>query len=241
MPGGAGVRSETGPSETVRGENLALLFQEILTVTGRLRDGRQEVSSAEAFRRQAIEAIRLAGQQAQTRGYTGADIQLATFAVVAFLDESILNLRSPVFQDWARRPLQEELFGRHEAGEIFFENLRQLIQRRDAAETADTLEVYYLCLLLGYLGRYSIASKAELRLLMQQADEKIGRIRGANAEMSPHWRLPGETTDAATPDRWQKWFQWAALCLALLAPVCYLAYWLLLRSGVSRLQEMGGR
>ncbi len=228
-------------SATGRGENLALLFQEILTVTGRLRDGRQEVSSAEAFRGQAIEAIRLAGQQAQTRGYTGADIQLATFAIVAFLDESILNLRSPVFKDWARRPLQEELFGRHEAGETFFEYLQQLIKRRDAPETADAIEVYYLCLLLGYLGRYSIASKAELRSLMQQAEEKIARIRGTNAEMSPHWRLPEETTGPAAPDRWQKWFYWAAISAALLAPLCYPAYWLLLRSGVERLQELGGR
>ena len=33
--------------------------------------------------------------------------------------------------------------------------------------------VYYLCLLLGYLGRYSISSKAELRSTMVHLDDKI--------------------------------------------------------------------
>ena len=46
--------------------------------------------------------------------------------MVAFLDESILNLRNPVFADWPRKPLQEELFGHHMAGEIFFQNLQPL-------------------------------------------------------------------------------------------------------------------
>lgn len=219
---------------------MALLFQEILTVTGRLRDGRQEVSSAEAFRGQAMEALRLAGQQAVTRGYTGPDIQMGTFAVVAFLDESILNLRSPVFKDWARRPLQEELFGRHVAGETVFEYVDQLIKRRDTPETADVLEVYQLCLLLGYLGRYSIASKADLRALMQQIEEKIARIRGGNTDLSPRWRLP-EEAGVVAPDRWGRWLQRVALSVAVVTPLLYATYWLVLGSGVTRLREMGGR
>ena len=58
----------------------------------------------------------MAEQEARSRGYTAEDMRLASFAVVAFLDESVLNLRNPVFADWPRQPLQEELFGHHVAG-----------------------------------------------------------------------------------------------------------------------------
>ncbi len=43
-------------------------------------------------------------------------IQLSFSAVVAFLDESVLTLQSPIFADWPQRPLQEELFGHHQDG-----------------------------------------------------------------------------------------------------------------------------
>ena len=144
-------------------ENLALIFQEVLTATVRLRSNRQAVSDAETFRANTREALRLADTEGRRRGYSDAELQLARFAVVAFLDESILNSRNPVFADWPRKPLQEELFGTHMAGEVFFQNLEKLITRNDSNDLADVLEVYYLCLLLGFGGRYSMGGGAELR------------------------------------------------------------------------------
>lgn len=221
-----------------RSENLALLFQELLTIIGRMRSGRQEVSSAEVFRSQALQALEGTRQQAQSRGYSGEDIQLATFAVVAYVDESVLNLRHAVFKDWARRPLQEELFGRHIAGETFFTHLDKLLQRPDSPHGADVVEVYYLCLLLGYLGRYSIASKGELHSLMQRVENKLARIRGSNAEFSPSWRLPEEPTHPVAPSRWQAWLRFAALGSLSLAAVLFATYWLVLAAGVARLAEV---
>src|SRR4028118_633683 len=108
------------PNVQRRAENLAFVLQEVLTVTERLRVGRQTVTDAATFRHQFREALKLADNEARKRGYPAEDTQLAIFAVVAYLDESILNLRSPIFADWPRRPLQEELFGHNVAGEIFF-------------------------------------------------------------------------------------------------------------------------
>ena len=64
--------------------------------------------------------------------------------MVAFLDESVLNSRNPIFADWLRKPLQEELFGTHIAGEVFFQNLQQLLGRSDSPDLADLLEIYHL-------------------------------------------------------------------------------------------------
>jgi type VI secretion system protein ImpK len=215
-------------------DNLALFFQELFTGIVRLRSNRQDVNDAEQFRNQVLHAIRMAEQNGKARGYTDEDISLAVFAVVAFLDESILNLRKPVFNDWVRKPLQEELFGRHVAGELFFENLKQLLGRRDSVEAADLLEVYYLCILLGYLGRFSIASKGDLRMLMGQTDDKIRRIRKTGMELSPHWMLPEETA----PPRADPWMRRIAIGAAVsffLALSLFSAYRISLGSEVSNL------
>jgi type VI secretion system protein ImpK len=230
---------ELNPSATEgSGENLALLLQELLTVIVRLRSDRQEVTSAEKFRNQVLHAIGTAEQQAKTRGYTEDDIRLAVFAVVAFLDESVLNLRKPAFSDWVRRPLQEELFGRHIAGEVFFDNLQQLLGRRDSAELADLIEVYYLCLLLGYLGRYSISSKAELRATMELADDKIRRIRKLGPELSPRWRLPEDSVGPVRTDPWIRGLAAATAALAVVTAVLFGAYHISLRSGAAALAEI---
>ena len=168
-------------STATRSDNLALIFQEVLTAIVRLRSNRQELSDAESFRFSMREAIKAAIQEARTHGgYNAEDIKMATLALVGFLDESVLNLRNPMFADWPRKPLQEELFGIHMAGEIFFRNLEQLMGRPDSADLADLLEVHYLCLLLGYGGRYSIGGKGELQAITTATGDRIKRIRGAS-------------------------------------------------------------
>ena len=224
-------------------DNLALFFQELFTAIVRLRANRQEVANAEVFRNQVLHAIKNADQNAKTRGYTDEDVRLGIFAIVAFLDESILNLRKPVFNDWVRKPLQEELFGRHVAGELFFENLQEILGRRDAPEVADLLEVYYLCLLLGYLGRYSISSKGDLRALMGQTEDKIKRIRKSGVDLSPQWRLPDETAGPLRSDPWMRRLLILVAVCAIGTLVLFPVYKITLSSGVQslRLLSSGGR
>ena len=143
--------STAAGTPSTRTDNLALIFQEVLTAIVRLRSNRQELSDAESFRYYMREAIKSAIQEARNHGgYNADDIKMATLALTGFLDESVLNLRNPMFADWPRKPLQEELFGIHMAGEIFFRNLEQLMGRNDSADLADLLEVHYLCQLLVY-------------------------------------------------------------------------------------------
>ena len=135
-----------------RRENLALVYQEILTVITRLRVNRQAVMDAGAFRSSMKAALAAAEADATRKGYTPEDARLATFAVVAFLDESVENANDPNFADWSRRPLQEELFGEPASGEIFFQCIDRLLARSDSPEDADVLEVFALCLSAGVPG-----------------------------------------------------------------------------------------
>jgi len=238
QPLGAERSSGAPPPPAGRTENLALIFQEIFTAIVRLRSNRSDITNAELFRGQVRQAVKLAEQDAKRRSYVDDDIRLAIYAVVAFLDETILNLHNPIFDDWVRKPLQEEFFGRHVAGEIFFDHLREILGRRDTHEVADLLEVYHLCILLGYTGRYSIGGKGELRAIREEVAEKIQRIRKSRSDLSPHWTLPSETVRGSYIDPLLRKFTIALLACVALALLLFVAYKISLGSGISALRAL---
>lgn len=237
-PGSAGADAQAYSSQR-RWDNLALAFQETLTAIERLRTNRQVVTDAEQFRAQMREALKAADQDARNRGYTAEQIRLAIFAVVAFLDESILNLQQPVFAQWPRKPLQEELFGVHVAGEIYFSNVQRLLGEHDAHELADVLEVYELCLLLGFCGRYGLSGPAELRSVIESIKEKIRRIRGYSADLAPEWAIPpGTAPKVAGGDPWVKRLLWGAVGCFVLMIVLFGVFKVSLNSGATDLRAI---
>jgi type VI secretion system protein ImpK len=161
--------------------------------------------------------------------------------VIAFLDESILNLRLPVFADWPRQPLQEERYGHHIAGEIFFQNLQKILGRQDSNETADLLEVYQLCLLLGFAGRYSMGGRGDLRAITMQTADKIQRIRQQGGELSTAWRLPQDPPFKSGTDPWASRLLWIAVGCAGLLVLLYAGFYLLLNSGADNLETIARR
>jgi type VI secretion system protein ImpK len=177
---------------------LALLLQEALTAVVRLRAGRQSVPDAAAFRGQMTQLLQRADAEARAMGYTPEDVRLAAFAVVALLDESALNARQPALADWARRPLQDELFGGHLAGEWFFQHVEQLLARPDSQALADLLEVHQLVLLLGFRGRYGQDS-GSLQAIAGRVGERLGRLTGAQGPLAPSWRPPADAMTARDP------------------------------------------
>lgn len=222
-----------------RAENLAWVFQEIFTVIERLRSNRQPVTDANAFRHQVREAIKMADQEAKNRGYDGEEIKLAIFAVIAFLDESILNLRLPVFADWPRQPMQEEYFGHHVAGEIFFQHLQKLLTMNDSQSLADLLEVFQLALLLGFMGRYSLGSRGDLQPILQATSEKINRIRRTNPAISPFGMLPPPGASAPSGnDPWVKRFMIIAISCVVITLGLFGTYYYLLSNGISSLAAL---
>ncbi|HEV3333990.1 MAG TPA: DotU family type IV/VI secretion system protein [Bryobacteraceae bacterium] len=220
-----------------RTDNLALYFQEILTATVRLRSNRQVANDAEAFRQHIRDALRTAAQGANSvGGYSTDYVKRATLAVVAFLDESVLNAQNPLFANWPRKPLQEELFGTHMAGETFFQNLQELLAGDDSVDLADLLEVHYLCLLLGYRGRYSASGGGELPALMQQIANKIRRIRGAFSGLAPGWILQAETVRAAK-DAWTRRLVIIAAACLVVAVLLFIVFKVSLGSGAAQIQS----
>jgi type VI secretion system protein ImpK len=222
-------------SET-RAASLASTFQGVLTAVVRVRFRLQQVQEAQAFRAQIRQSLHSTMHQARALGYSSESVQTAVFAAVAFLDESILNLQDLVFTDWSRRPLQEELFGGHLAGETFFLNLRAYLAQQDSAEVADVLELHCLCLLMGYRGRYALGDSGELYSMLRQSRERINRIRG-EAQLMPRFQPAPVAAGRSGPDRWSRRLMWAACILAGLALVAFSGYSIELASDASALQN----
>jgi type VI secretion system protein ImpK len=199
------IASASGPEPVSRSRGqLALALQEPLTAIVRLRDNRQSATHAEVFRARMKQILADTEREARQAGYGSEDVRLAIYAVVVFLDETVLNSSLAMFSDWPRRPLQEELFGGHTGGEVFFQNLQQLLARQESDQLADVLEVHQLCLLLGFQGRYSRMDRGELRGLTLVVSDKIQRIRGRLGDLSPAWALPAGETVTAARDPWAR-------------------------------------
>jgi type VI secretion system protein ImpK len=168
-----------------------------------VRSGRQRIADAEAFRAKAKAALQDVERDAIAAGYDVNDIKETHFAVVAFLDWVILRSDEPIRADWERRPLQEELFGHAHAGDIFFEKLNRISERRDSPELADILEIFLLCLLLGFQGRYSGALATHADGIAETVRRRIEHIRGPQPSLWPTGpaATPFRAIDLARPDR----------------------------------------
>jgi type VI secretion system protein ImpK len=177
---------------------LALALQEPFTVVARLRSGRPVGNDAEGFRRHVKQLVTVAHQDLRSAGYSDESVRSAVYAFVAFLDESVLGSGQSMFSNWSSRPLQEEIFGDHTAGEAFFRTLEGLLERAHDAETTDVLEVYQLCLLLGFRGRYR-ENPLELERFREAVDRRVERTRGAQP-LAPDAGHPQEAEPSGPRD-----------------------------------------
>lgn len=211
---------------------LAVALQEALTTVARLRANKQVATDAEAFRVRIKQVLATAEQDARTSGYANDDVRFALFAAIAFLDETVLNSGQPMFAHWSSRTLQEEVFGVHMAGELFFQYLQQLMVRQDSPDLADILEVYSLCLLLGFKGRYSRTHDGDIPLLVRQLAEKVDRIRGQAGELSPRWR-PSRGDIGRRRDPWIPRLAIAAAACFIIASGLFVYFTVSLHSGTT--------
>jgi type VI secretion system protein ImpK len=173
--------------------SLTLLYDVILTSVVRLQASRQHIPDVESFRRRIKGTLQEIEHAAVSAGYDAHDIRDTHFAVVAFLDSVVLHSKDPVRKEWERKLLQEELFAQTDAGVVFFEKLAQFQSRRDSEQLANILEVYLLCLLLGFEGRFSGGMRAELDSIMQRARNRIENIRGRGRQISPGGDWTGDS------------------------------------------------
>lgn len=219
-------------------ETLAVIFQEPLTAVVRVWANPQMSQDPHGLREHIKTALKSSIEDARRKTFSEEETKLAMFAIVAYLDETILTQSQPAFADWRRKPLQEELFGVHIAGEIFFQNLENTMRQPDSLPNSDLLELYALCISLGFQGRYSAGGRAELKRIVDACMDKCRRIRGAMPPLSPSGELPQTDAVLATSDPWFERMVYIGGGMCVVAVVAFVAYKLLLGSGADELRSI---
>ncbi len=128
------------------------------------------------------------GNQARELRIAADDIENAKYAFCAALDETILASSFALRDAWERRPLQLLLFGDQLAGEHFFDKLEQL--RLKGSERLQALQVFHMCLLLGFRGRYALDDADRLSYLTARLGDEIAHLRGKDKGFAPRAARP---------------------------------------------------
>jgi type VI secretion system protein ImpK len=147
-------------------------------------------TSADEFRDRIRSFLLTLERGSQRLRAPAEDIYLAKFAFCALVDEVVLSSQLKIRDSWEQRPLQLEYFGEQLAGERFFEHLETL--RQQGAPRVAVLEVFHMCLLLGFQGRYVLEGSEKLNFLTARVGDEIAHLRGKRAAFAPHWAAPDQ-------------------------------------------------
>ena len=123
----------------------------------------------------------------------GDDIEAAKYAFCAAVDEIILASPFALRKQWERRPLQLLIFGDQLAGEHFFDRLDAL--RGKGAMRVQALQVFHMCLLLGFQGKYAIDGGEKLSYLTARLGDEIAHIKGRSRGFAPRAGRPDQVVN----------------------------------------------
>ena len=126
------------------------------------------------------------------------DIEAAKYAFCAAVDEIVLASPFDLRKPWERRPLQLLLFGDQLAGEHFFDRLDAL--RGKGAMRVQALQVFHMCLLLGFQGKYAIDGGEKLSYLTARLGDEIAHIKGKSGGFAPRAERPDQVVNKRRSD-----------------------------------------
>ncbi|WP_110687083.1 type IVB secretion system protein IcmH/DotU [Salinicola aestuarinus] len=169
---------------------LKTLARDFISMVLMVRRG-QQAESVERFLERVDQWLREFEEKARAENYSAESVRDAQYALCAFLDESVLkggvgNIREHV----ELHPFQYRYFGVHLAGEGFYDRLETL--RGDVRGNLDVLEVYHLCLALGFEGKYSLENRDQLRYIANTLGQDIARYRSRESRSGDSWKLPDQ-------------------------------------------------
>ncbi|HMN24231.1 MAG: DotU family type IV/VI secretion system protein [Ignavibacteriaceae bacterium] len=151
-------------------KNLSDIASECFILILQLR-ATTNYGTADVLKSKVLDMFDKFENNARKIGVDNEKVRLAKFALVAFLDETIISSDWSEKNEWLTEPLQIKLFDTFNAGEEFFTNMSTLRQRTSANK--DVLEIYYLCLSLGFKGKYQLQSPENLRRIIDDLNLEL--------------------------------------------------------------------
>lgn len=161
----------------------------ILAAAIRIGGDRRAAPDVEQLRSAMVAAMRRFETEALATGMDTRSLRAARYALCATVDDLVLSTPWGASSSWAAQSLTSTFHNEVTGGERFFEILEQMQQ--DLGHHAPVVELMYLCLSLGFAGRYRVISRGanDIAELRDGVYRTIRQRRGEfERELSPQWR-----------------------------------------------------
>jgi type VI secretion system protein ImpK len=206
----------------------------LLLLAGRFR-GTLSVSDVGSVRQHALSEIRAFEQRAQAASIPNEVVLAARYALCATLDEAVLSTPWGAQSEWSQNTLLVALHREAWGGEKFFDMLERT--SKDPARYIDLMELQYLCLAVGFCGKYHVLQRGHNQLADVQRElyRLIREYRGASAtDLSLRWEGLQDRRNPVI--RYVPWWVVGAAALAILA-ITFTLYYAALARAASPIHE----
>jgi type VI secretion system protein ImpK len=170
-------------------DKMYWVCSDVLTLATQLSTAR-DLPSPDILQRRIDTLFEQMSGKARDAGIPDQDVADAKYALVAFIDEQIFRSPWPGRNQWMGRPLQLVYYNENTAGEGFFQKLTAL---QNQPNRLHVLEIFYLCLALGFQGMYAVrGDEAGLAAMTERAGAQLSRQLPPSERIAPH----GDPADA---------------------------------------------
>ena len=148
-----------------------------------------EPEQLRALQEQLAGEMKLFEHRALHDGVENSQVMAARYVLCTVLDEAVVTTAWGNESEWSQMSLLSHFHNETFGGEKFFQLLERL--SRNPVKHLPMLELMYLCLSLGFEGKYRVLSRGMLELegIRDSLYRQIRMLRGDTPrELSPHWQ-----------------------------------------------------
>lgn len=182
---------DAGPVPRMGTNELVVSASPVLSAAVRIDTERGRGPDLERLRRAMVDAVQQFERDSLTTGMDPQSLRAARYALCATVDDLVLSTPEGRASTWPQQSMTSIFHNEVVGGERFFDILGQM--RNDLGRRLSVVELMYLCMSLGFVGRYRIQPKDQNGLTL--ADLRLGvynDIRNHRGEferdLSPRWR-----------------------------------------------------
>ncbi len=213
MPAGKGAAVQ---DFLVTARNRLLSAANPLLVLGSQVSSAVVQADIDNLRRQAVQQVHAFEERARAEGIANEDVLAGRYALCTFVDAAVFNTPWGAGSNWAGQSLLSLFHKEASGGEKFFAVLDRILTKPE--RYIDLIELHYVCLLLGFEGKYRLDPRGAAQLAQLQ-DHLRRVIRGQRAvpeaALSPHWQGVEDRRNPIV--RYVPWWVVGAVAFAILA------------------------
>ncbi|HDT0720921.1 TPA: type IVB secretion system protein IcmH/DotU [Proteus mirabilis] len=164
----------------LRGNNINPMIDAATPLLGMVlrMKAMSETPLSEKLYQQVVMDITSIEQQLQIQGYEPGAIVSFRYVLCTFIDETALGLGWDQDNGWVKQSLLVHFHNESWGGEKVFVLIERLLG--EPKRYLDLIEFIYLCLCLGYRGRYKVSAgqNDEFNHLLRRLQKQIQQLRG---------------------------------------------------------------